>query len=237
MKITSLALVPFLLIGCSSSPSDSDVKKSLDKIFDGVCEIAKIENVKKINGVEAGPREYSIKASFDVVIAPRKGMRELAEEVKNKSDRYNVLVAEMQENQKSIESKFTSPREDIERQIRDLPRDENSIDIYNEKYPPLAAKIKELENSSKLEVDKNRSDYSEKIKSEGLDEISSIEKKLKYQAVSINVNECKVSGIGLKLMLGTMGGEASKAYAYGARSSFTYDFNMIKTDNGWQINL
>jgi hypothetical protein len=77
-KFFGYAMASAILAGCSSSPSDGDVKQVVEGMLGG-CPNFSIEKFKKVNGVAAGEGRYAVEVVFTVKVAPVSGAKELLE--------------------------------------------------------------------------------------------------------------------------------------------------------------
>jgi hypothetical protein len=77
------AVASAILAGCSSSPSDGDVKQVVEGMLGG-CRYLSLEKFKKVNGTPAGEGRYAVDVAFTVKVAPVPGAKEIVE--KGKAD-------------------------------------------------------------------------------------------------------------------------------------------------------
>lgn len=82
-NLISCAVATAILAGCSSPPSDNDVKQIVEGMF-GACPYFSLEKFKKVNSVAAGEGRYAVDVVFAVKVSPVSGAIELAE--KGKAD-------------------------------------------------------------------------------------------------------------------------------------------------------
>lgn len=64
------------LAGCSSAPSDEDIKQVVESMLGG-CPVLSLEKFKKVNGVAAGKDRYTAEVVFTVKVSPVPGASEL----------------------------------------------------------------------------------------------------------------------------------------------------------------
>lgn len=111
-KFFGYAVASAILAGCSSSPSDGDVKQVVEGMLGG-CPNFSIEKFKKVNGVAAGEGRYAVEVVFTVKVSPVSGAKELlaqaqaqAEQAASKDQLAEALAgkAKVQE----IEREFTA---------------------------------------------------------------------------------------------------------------------------------
>jgi hypothetical protein len=82
-KIFGYAVASAILAGCSSSPSDGDVKQVVEGMLGG-CRYFSLETFKKVNGTAAGEGRYAVDVVFTVKVSPAPGAKEVVE--KGKAD-------------------------------------------------------------------------------------------------------------------------------------------------------
>ena len=94
MKYKKLLLPPVILIllGCSSEPSESDVKKSISSVM-STCEDVTIEKVKKINGIPDGnnKNKYLMEVNLKFSVTPTKETKSTGKEYLSKYQRYEEI--------------------------------------------------------------------------------------------------------------------------------------------------
>lgn len=225
MKKYIIIFTLILIAGCSSGPSDKDVENNLTNLFNGTCKIAKIENAKKINGIKLSDSTYDLKISFDVVIDPVPEVKNELENYNKKTERAKFLRGELEKEFEPINIKYA----DLMKKFSE-DSDNNSLDsekVYEQTGVFISNKNSEL----KAIEDK----YNEISKKEDLD-LPALESKLNRTVAEIDRN-CNTNEFGKKLIYSTRGVNSIAAYSKGAKSSFSHNLNMIKTDNGWQFDL
>jgi hypothetical protein len=90
--VAAAALGAALSAGCSSSPSDGDVKKVVEGMIAG-CPYFSLDKYKKLNGVEAGEGRYAVDVVFTVKVAPVPGAKDLVEKSKADATAVNERLA------------------------------------------------------------------------------------------------------------------------------------------------
>jgi hypothetical protein len=75
------ALTAAFLAGCSSSPSDSDVKQVVEDML-GRCPYLSLASFKKVNGMAVGDNLHAVDVLFAVQVAPVPGAKEIVERSK-----------------------------------------------------------------------------------------------------------------------------------------------------------
>jgi hypothetical protein len=86
------AMASAILAGCSSSPSDGDVKQIVEGMLGG-CRYLSLEKFKKVNGIAAGEGRYAVDVVFAVKVAPVPIAKELVEKGKADSVAINEKLA------------------------------------------------------------------------------------------------------------------------------------------------
>lgn len=78
------AVAAAVLAGCSSSPSDGDIKQTVESMLGG-CPYLSLEKFKKVNGRAAGQGRHLIDVVFTVNVAAVPGAKEIVEKGKIES--------------------------------------------------------------------------------------------------------------------------------------------------------
>jgi predicted nucleic acid-binding Zn-ribbon protein len=87
-----LILVSAIMAGCSSSPSDADIKRGIEGMIGG-CPYVSLESFKKINGVKTGDSRHAIDVSLVLKISPIPGAGESIEKSRADLDAIKAKLA------------------------------------------------------------------------------------------------------------------------------------------------
>lgn len=222
--------------GTSKTPAESDVTNILKEQFVN-CPIIEIKNVKKINGAPSERENYyNIKATFDLVFKPISENTEQWNEFSKKMALRKSIEAEFDIAYKAIIEKKDKLKDEFDAKSKVT----ESAEARSENYQVFLQQIAQLD----AEKAENLNLQSEKINKLGLAGagVDGLDGLLNEGFLTIR-KSCKVDGLGSQL--------AGRAYmtsndslmkraefmGTGGTISYTVDWLMMKTEQGWQLKL
>lgn len=226
------------LAACSNAPSESEINKAIKSsaLKEG-CKTIAIKDVKKINGMKVDENNYLIKSEFTMVVAKDSNYIGKYQAYKDINDEEESVRNASKEEMQPIINKI-SEIENIIQMYRNTIHQGTSEDQrkiayekIEEAYPGLENAKLQLEKAEKNAYQKTKP-YREKImayRGAMNDRAREIQKEcVDFQKNAILAND----------LLGFIDYSVdNKALINGAEKSYTYEFTMIKTDNGWVSKL
>lgn len=221
MKISHFALLvsaAAALSACSNAPSESDAKKTVQRII-GDCRYLSLENFEKVNGVAQGDKNHLVAIKYSIKVKTFPDSKKMAEEILAKLDeidkRMQAVVAEKDKNyeeRKAWDEKLDNEKDHAQWVI--LSGEKNKF-IYEKLNPSIDA-------FGKLEKEK-----------------TALSRELVQPLITKFRNECpSVNGAVFEGLYGDTYPERIPAqFSKGFLADFGKDFSqsimMTKMDNGW----
>lgn len=232
----SLLSILLLLCSCtdSSIPSESDIERNLANLFTG-CEYIEISNVKKLDGMPQANGVYLVKTTFDINIKPIEENIKLWKEYSEKLENAKSLQQEVENEQKKVVDAKEEMEREFEKRIQAATSDEEKQSIIEWKGENNSAfNNKSMENLER---------YQSAVIAADLNSFDTSGNRT-YVAQLSNFNKlCPINdNLGKKILLDAFGllgknHATAETLANGGLTTFEYQLNMIKTENGWQLNF
>lgn len=243
-----------LQIGCSnssSSPSASNVKKEIEKIFSD-CKSISIVEFEKLNGFAREDGRYIVSTAFTLKSTPVTENEKLGKAMQSRHEEIEPIYEKTWEQSRilqdeifSIEKMQTKAHQEYHRnrekiydqataeeqqKMRSSSEEDNKKFLNSGEYANLSMRKAELEKQSDELRDKYYPIWDEyQSYKTFFEQPSTI-----IDAKSALMKECKISfDTRLVRTLYTHLFRDGASYLFGSEAEFTADISMIKTDNGW----
>lgn len=206
------AVAAAMLAGCSSSPSDGDIKQAVEGMLGG-CPYFSLEKFKKVNGAAAGQGRHLVDVLFTVNVAAVPGAKEIVEKGKSES----VVIDQRLAAATAAKAKADSTERDYEARIDQAKRAKD--EALGE---TLLIELIKFRDQSKLtrEIDlleqQKRALYSSTV--------APIWDKLK---------QCEK----VHPMIAVYEGKDTNQFTAPFTKDFAGTLTFVKTDNGWRASL
>ena len=227
------------LAACSNAPSDSEITKAIKSatLKEG-CKTIVIKDVKKVNGMKIDDNKYSIKSEFTMIIAKDSAYIDSYQAYKDaKAEDDSVRkasgeamspilnrISEIEKIKDMHKNTIHQGMDEDQRKIADQKIEEINRDLNNAKF--------QLEQANEVAYQKIKPSQ-EKIRI-SRNAMSYREEEIRKECVDFQKN----SSPAISLLGGFMDYNVdNKTLLNGAEKSYTYEFTMIKTDNGWVTKL
>jgi len=219
--------------GCSNSniPQESDLREIFASAFTD-CELMKVQNVKKLDGLQLENGKYRVKTSIDVTIQPTEKLAKNWAKFEENKRKYDSVVAERKAawDAISIEEKEKLAR--LDEKMKQATQPEERAEILE------ARKRVEQEAISKQSDISNRA--SQLLEKMGFT-IHGLNENNFYREQEIEFGTvCKLSGklskkIAWDFVMALESHERAKLYGQGGACSQTYNLDLTKTEKGWTL--
>lgn len=224
-KFKSLLIVLPFIVGCSSNPETSDLKRIFKNHFDG-CENIEIESVKKINGIERSEYEYEVQYSYKIKIT-NDDIDEIAEEFNKYYDSRINWQNWDSNKRKELEEIHSQISQYITEQIGQKPS-----------FDWKAAHEWEQNKSQLWKEHPKSKEYSSIINSKGPEVLPEPRKSVIRTIEEYFLAGCKngkATGI-IFPIIRSLPNTSSGRFPLSSDSEFNMEGSMIlrKTDNGWE---
>lgn len=232
-----IVLAPVLSIGlsgCSKGPSSGDVEDALTGMYEG-CAFTKVEDVKVENRMETGERTYKVKASLKLVVPPLADIRDNWQQYESAVARSKELSAQREQVLENARAKYKPLIEAAEKERGELRRSSEQPNEYDQAWDDLSRKIRELNDQKLQEEDAALAPLG---KEHG--EVQKIIEKLKRamdRQIDKAVGSCRVEGVAKQMLYGSVGESRLHFFGEGVSQGYTYEFEMMKSDAGWVVEL
>lgn len=229
LTVTTLAT----LTACSNAPSDSDIKKAVRSSFvKDTCEQIVFKDIKKINGMKMDENTHRIKADFTMVVEKDSAYVKNYDAYKE-AERPVISTNEVAEELTALEKQ----RDELS-VLRDQAYGYTMDNRTEGDGQSARAKVEEIDK--KLEENRNQR-Y--KVQEELKNKIEPYQKKMyEYKSSMIAqrnaiyeqcVDNRKKAFDIIKLLGMHLKDPEDSALLRGRTASYSYEFTMTKTDNGW----
>lgn len=222
-KLHSLLIIIPFIVGCSSNPETSDIKRILKNQFDG-CKNIDIESVKKINGIKRSEYEHEVQYSYKIKLI-NDDIDEIAEEFNKYYD--------SRKNWQNWDFNKRKELDVIHNQISQYIKDQ----IGQKPTFDWKAAYEWEQNKSKLWKEHPKSEeYSSLINSKGpeiLPEPRKSENSTIQEYLLEGCKNSKANGIIFPIIMSL---SKNGKFPLSSDSELTMEGSMIlrKTDNGWE---
>jgi|GEM_PF-5968051 len=211
--------------GTSKTPAESDVANILKEQFVN-CPIIEIQNVKKINGAPGESENfYKIKASFDLVFKPIAENTVSWSEYSQKDALKKSIFAEQ-------ESAIKVYREKKQKLKNEFEAKSESQDMFLKQDAELDAEMLAIDRSFNEKVAEQKFTG---IHAHLTDGYSVIRKSCKVEVGSIGSRT--LSDAYLSASSESDAWKKAEFMGNGGTMSYTVDWLMLKTEQGWQLKL
>lgn len=232
MKFKSklLPLSFLLLYACSDIPSESSIEKSVSEMF-SECEPITV-NVKKTNGRLLENGNYLVNTEITLELKPLDINTELLMEFMEKSqkskdveEKYRVMIDSISTQENKLRNEF---EKNIDAMVQDANVTREQRENYRKIYDTEMHKLSSLNSDNVVNMQK---------------ELSELQPKKVVEEQINNFNgTCKLKNSFAKLLAWDLVGgtktdndKIAETLGNGGMKIFPKDFEMIKTENGWQL--
>lgn len=236
-------LLILLCTACSKTPSNSELEAAVAGLLGSQCKVAHAENIRLINGVAAGERQYVAKVGFDVVIPADPKAQSLWREYRTLQDKIDQREAQYATEYKALDQKLSEALQVKDAQLQAaIEQAEKAHDDSHHKLRDEYIAMKDDKFNRLGELRKKKDDDVAALTQsfQGHEELKAIIAASGCTSVSLR-------GTARDLVSKTLAAsgetkyEAPRAYykvfGEGAKQPFTLEINLIKTDNGWKTEL
>lgn len=242
MKLKSKFLyLPFLLLSaCSDVPSSGDVEDSIGDLF-AECKPITIEKITKTNGRPLENGNYLVNAEINLKITPIEENVKLFSDFTNKLKIYNELTNRKEENDKQILEAMNEVDREYERRVQPI----SGVEGKDAERSALL-QWKQSENE-KLRQQRNSlyDEYRQESENLGVYGFDASGRSITSKQANNFDKVCKTTNsklardlkwkmVGLGALGATDNQKSAEILANETTSNFTMDFEMVKTENGWQ---
>lgn len=207
------AVAAAMLAGCSSSPSDGDIKQAVESMLGG-CPYFSLEKFKKVNGAAAGQSRHLVDVAFTVKIAAVPGAKEIVEKGKNDS----IAIDERLTATMTAKAKADSTERDYEARIDQAKqaKDEALGESLLVELIKFGDQKKQLEREIDVLEQQKRALYSSTVK-----------------PITDKINQCTK----VHPTIGVYENNNTDQFTTPFTKDFAGTLTFVKTDNGWRAAL
>lgn len=221
VAVTSAALLSLAYIsgcGVSSTPSESDAEKQINAVFKD-CEIIKVSDFTKINGVQQSDGSYNVSTKFQLHATP---LQENIDKLKEVEARHKELEPKFNE--------YKTKLAEMQGKAKDLEPGLDKLPFESERYNALLSKI--------IDLNREAEQYS-RANSSLIVEYGRYDPSPRGNVSALHSNfmaKCHYPKTNLTRSLVNQLIDSPQAFVQKVDKEFSVTFNMIKTDNGWMIH-
>lgn len=236
---SKLFYLPFLLLSaCSDVPSGGDIEDSISGQF-AECPLIHVVDAKKINGRALENNNYLVSTEFELKLEPLKENTALWEKFLTDKDIYPQIKNKHEIELNAFDERYTKFQKEYKDKTGNAGNALQSeimtgFDEHEREYDKLMAERHAITLKHKTELEEM-----------GLTNFFTNGSHVFKEQGSKFDRACRTKwgSLGKRLVLGILGdnwvydtkGSAEKL-ATGTTGTFTMDLEMIKTENGWQLN-
>ena len=237
---TVLLLVIVFLSSCSDSniPSERDIKKNISNQFEG-CEYVEVMNVKKLDGMPQQNGSYLVKATFDIKLNPIKENIKAWEVYSENLKKYEALDKVRREEIDDARNRHDQLFDKLQKEYSQI--NEENYDKLTIEQDKIKSKVNDLRKDILLEEQANNIRFKAALKNADIASFNPKSSNTFYEQYRKLNAECKyTNGLGKSLIDKIIFNDSTKGseiLGIGTTTSFSYEFQMIKTENGWKLEF